>query len=883
MVQKEYLIIGVMLVLGMMVLPVYAYTVNNTITNMGSTVFLGEEGLDLTEIVKPGSNALTYGIGWWGSGADIYGSTPQGSYTFSPSNINAVSISQSAFGSYLGNWYIKTASGFADGNVIFNVQEPYLTVDIVDLSQTPPQTVNGVSVVQGSILGFKIGTNMGSAVNNPSKRSGGTSGWADIKIRTNIGGTYTALSNGTFSNGTDYNTLLGQKIDSSMWTWGDKTGGWNTGALKNGQLLYPNGPYTITVESQLNNMKNNYKNSAGADYVGKTVSAVKSVTIASDSLEIIPNMDTVAQSKSFSVTINGKPNQVYHVWVKGTNGMDGGANNQPPQIAPNQLGVTQDINGTTYEETRAKALLDNQSALGYVYQNSGTKLVMDSVSATEYTDWGSSCAANVKLSEYGSRVVGFTTNNWTKPQKYTIHVEQNFNGQYMYDEADITVTKGNVFITATGDQNYYLGEEIKLSGTNSVSYQTYLFITGPNLNTYGAQINNANPRTAPVTGHEDELQSVSVDGDNTWEWTWGTGGIALDTGTYTIWAISQRSDASPSNLASSSYGTISINLKKPFIYAVTSGTNVAKGDTIKINGKAEGNPTSGVQIWILGKNYFAVNTQSVDNDASFSYEIPASTTNSMYPGQYFVVIQHPMQNGIFDIDYDLTNGTVFNKQLGNGMNIFKLTGSGSLQGSDAAEALIQGINDANIDDMYTKFQFTVENPYIEINPIPYKQIGDKFQIIATTNLATGDIIMVEVYSSSFKPTQKSSNGEFSGATGSVGVTKGADGSSNRIIFDVDTSTFKSDEYAVTETAIIQSVVGTSVFNVGTTPPKPTTTITVTNATATNTTNVTQTPIPIYTTKIATNTTTTAESPGFSAIFALIGLIIVGLVICVKRQ
>lgn len=90
MVQKEYLIIGVMLFLGMMVLPVYAYTVNNTITNMGSTVFLGEEGLDLTEIVKPGSNALTYGIGWWGSGADIYGSTPQGSYTFSPSNRKSV-------------------------------------------------------------------------------------------------------------------------------------------------------------------------------------------------------------------------------------------------------------------------------------------------------------------------------------------------------------------------------------------------------------------------------------------------------------------------------------------------------------------------------------------------------------------------------------------------------------------------------------------------------------------------------------------------------------------------------------------------------------------------------------------------------------------------
>lgn len=873
MVQKEYLIICIMLVLGMMVLPVYAYTVTNHINNMGATVFLGEEGLDFTAIA-----AAPTELGWWGSGADILTTPPQGNYQVS--NPSDTSISPSAFGSYIGNWYRKTPSGFADGNVFFNVQDPYLTVDLVDLSQTSPQTVNGASVVQGSILGFKIGTNMGSAVNDP-KRSGGTSGWADIKIRTNIGGTYTALSNGT-----DYNTLIGQKVDSSIWTWGDKTGGWNTGALKNGQLLYPNGAYSVTVESQLNNMKNNYKNSAGADYVGKTVSTIKSVTIASDSLEIIPNMDTVAQSKSFSVTINGKPNEVYHVWVKGTNGMNGGANNQPPQINSNQLGVIQDINGTTYDETRAMALLDNKSALGYVYQNSGGKLVMDSVSATEYTDWGSSCAANVKLSEYGSRVVGFITNNWTKPQKYTIHVEQNFNGQYMYDEVDITVTKGNVFITALGDNNYYIGEEIKLSGTNTVSYQTYLLLTGPNLNTYGAQINNANPRNAPVTGHESELQSVGVNGDGTWEWSWGTGSIALDTGTYTVWALSQKSDVSPSNLATSSYGTISINLKKPFISAVTSGTNVAKGDKIVIRGIAEGNPSSGVQIWILGKNYFAVNTQSVDNDATFTYEIPASTTNSMYPGQYFVVIQHPMQNGEFDIYYEKDTqdiGRVYNRQLGidSGSAIFALTGAGSLQGSDAAEALIQGINDANIDDMYTKFQFTVENPYIEINPITYKQIGDKFQIIANTNLATGDIIMVEVYSSSFKPTQKSSNGEFSGATGSVGVTKGIDGSSNRIIFDVDTTSFKSDEYAVTETAIIQSVVGTSIFNVGTTPPKPTTTITVTNASSLNTT-VTQTPIPIYTTK-NTTPTPTAESPGFSAFFALIGLIIVGFVVYVRKQ
>ena len=43
---------------------------------------------------------------------------------------------------------------------------------------------------------------------------------------------------------------------------------------------------------------------------------------------------------------------------------------------------------------------------------------------------------------------------------------------------------------------------------------------------------------------------------------------------------------------------------------------------------------------------------------------------------------------------------------------------------------------------------------------------------------------------------------------------------NKITFDVDSSTFKPDEYIVTEDAVIQEATGTALFNVleGTTPP-----------------------------------------------------------------
>jgi len=57
--------------------------------------------------------------------------------------------------------------------------------------------------------------------------------------------------------------------------------------------------------------------------------------------------------------------------------------------------------------------------------------------------------------------------------------------------------------------------------------------------------------------------------------------------------------------------------------------------------------------------------------------------------------------------------------------------------------------------------------YIRIDPISDKVVGDRFTITGVTNLPANSEILVQVYSSSFKPTQKSQSGEFSGATGTI--------------------------------------------------------------------------------------------------------------------
>ncbi len=50
-----------------------------------------------------------------------------------------------------------------------------------------------------------------------------------------------------------------------------------------------------------------------------------------------------------------------------------------------------------------------------------------------------------------------------------IRVENVFDGQYKSDEVDVKVEKGTVTVVASGDQSYFLGQEVLLSGTNSES------------------------------------------------------------------------------------------------------------------------------------------------------------------------------------------------------------------------------------------------------------------------------------------------------------------------------------------------------------------------------------------------------------------------------
>ena len=246
---------------------------------------------------------------------------------------------------------------------------------------------------------------------------------------------------------------------------------------------------------------------------------------------------------------------------------------------------------------------------------------------------------------------------------------------------------------------------------------------------------------------------------------------------------------------------------------------IANGDSVYIHGIATGHPQQGLQLWIISHNYLKVTTLPVNDDNTYLYELKPADTQNLAPGQYFFVVQHPMMNGRFDVVYDPSGGTVINRQLdgGKGMAIFTMSGAGSLQGPDSAQALVDAISSQNIDDTFATHSFSISPPTALIDPIGDHYVGDKFTLSGSTNLAPGDDLTVDVTSSSFKPTGKSQSGEFSGASGTVKVVQGS-GGYNRWSYDVDASSFKPDEYIVTVSGITVDVTASTYFNIINKPP-----------------------------------------------------------------
>jgi len=382
------------------------------------------------------------------------------------------------------------------------------------------------------------------------------------------------------------------------------------------------------------------------------------------------------------------------------------------------------------------------------------------------------------------------------------------------DEVSVRAEKGAVTIVAAGDSSYYIGEKIKLSGTSTASTLVYLAIQGENANPQARKLDEVS-----VISENNNLNSfveVAVRTDCTWSYIWDTSivGKFLRAGIYTIYAI--EGPFSPNNLEEKSFGTISIIIKKPFVSCTVSQSTVAQGDQLIFSGVAEGRTRQKIQIWIFSKSFWHQKIIQTNSDSSFEYKLSPSQTKQLKPDQYFVIIQHPMMNNEFDIYVDDLKKSVLTNFPNTATLLFSIDGPGSLHGAKAANAIVEAINNPNIDDTYTKCMFLVELPVIQFIPIGKRYVGELFTITASSNLAIDSEILLEVRSSSFDPNKKSQTGEFSGVVGTVKVMRGESGF-NKFLFHVDSSKFIPDEYIVRASTLNSDITASAIFSINKPP------------------------------------------------------------------
>ena len=572
-------------------------------------------------------------------------------------------------------------------------------------------------------------------------------------------------------------------------------------------------------------------------------------TVQSSTLTLTAAEDSVIRSNPFTVTIKGNANTPYAIYIDNADATD-----NAPDLAAGQVGekghftkIAKYGGDTTTDVTNGAVFTTKADGTRDVLYNTGSN-----TNDKSYT---------IKVNALNSSVY---TDEQRKDETYvvgnTVYIDQS-----NYDTAKVKVEIGTVTMSASGDGSYYIGDEIVFSGTNTDSDEVYLFITGKNVD---AVVLKDLPTKTPASEADNP---VEVKTDNTWEYKWDTSRIALDPGTYTVYATSELTNGKSNTalgeaaaLSDSEYASVSVKLMKPFLSAVPSGTVVAKGDKLVITGTAEGNPST-LKLYIFGTNYFKYHSISVEDDGTYKKEVPIDS--NLASGQYFVVIQHPMMNGEFDADLKGSEGNHYFEienvgPGGSAQSSFYVEGNDKLTGSQAADSLTKMIDSANIDDVYTKLTFTVSDPWIAIDGPGDQAMGTTFTISGTTNLAVDDQISVEVTSSSFTAAEKTQNTGTSGVTVMTKVAAG-DGVNNVWSVEVDSTNWELDEYIVNVDGLEIDVTATATFNLVEKTVTPT--ATATGATPT-------------TTATATATTAPTQTPGFGAFVALAGLGAVALLV-----
>ena len=225
--------------------PVSAADAISTIS-AGNTVFIGEQGLDITAVMDGDTT-----LGWWASGAPIASASPD--KTISVPNPGSFMFYPTDFQTNTGTWYRMKSATTANGTA-FNVVDPYLDIKIEDT--TVSTDVTNKWIPTDDELRFRIDTNLVQML----QRNSVSAVPITIKVRSPDGTLLNALvsKSGQTTSLVDYRVTTSPQYTGSIWGTSNRA-------------MYPVGTYSVWAECNVNSLKDNY------NQAGKTVSTTVTV------------------------------------------------------------------------------------------------------------------------------------------------------------------------------------------------------------------------------------------------------------------------------------------------------------------------------------------------------------------------------------------------------------------------------------------------------------------------------------------------------------------------------------------------------------------------------------------------------------------------------
>ncbi len=649
--------------------------------NQGSYVFIGESGLDITAAI----GTADY-VGWWAGGHDIKTTIAD----------KIIPIGGTATNYYVdptlytqeGPYHWCDASGNAilvGGNeqLAFVVEKP--RISLVPVDNICPDVNRTGQVFLGTYLNFNIATNLYHIQN----RDPAAPGIFDINIVGPNGKNYNSLINPA---GIEQSIKDIDGIKTETYKWET----WNTAGLDplTGQLYTPAGTYQISITCWANNI---IEHTTGA------VSATTTINLAPETVTVSVSPGTVKRTGTATATVVGKPQTEYIIGIiECPLKMTGEVCDRPPWIKADPYNPALypfDPEGGPY-------------AIGntVVYPSCCDGLTFRDVVPHIFKD-GVRYYAKIITDCNGTATIDIDSDNtvWKADDNpvYKIHVQKvlpETDGVYLNADAELTVTKGDISIqisqasdeTNTPITEAYIGDVLKIAGTNTDSNMTYLYMTGPCQPECGGGLIPDPYAHGPIGSGPEEVPVLlpPVEGFD-WIFTnpdgtgkarfWETGYLPINPGTYTIYAVSKWPMFCPECLDCGGdvcyikdcphcdvYAVATIELKAPELTAITEDIercccpgypcgNTNDGHPIMVSGISTGNPEKKLNVWLLGKGKIGdvkyINKEiTVNCDGTFTFDVvkdllvSANTTLCRIDaGTYDLIIQDPGYNHQFDV------------------------------------------------------------------------------------------------------------------------------------------------------------------------------------------------------------------------------------------